>query len=93
MSTDQPPRERPETPRQAQHWETVKNRYLQAGLCRRCAAQAAWGHQCGFRLIHPPCQVCRAIKLPTELVERHGQRPVKWLRGQEILSTEDDPSP
>lgn len=93
MSTERPPRERPETMIQARTWEVVKNRYLRAGLCLRCAAQAAWGHQCGFRLIHPPCEVCRALELPAELVERHGQRPVKWLRGEQILSMEDDPSP
>ena len=38
----------PETIDQAIVWETTKNAYLRDGLCHRCAAQAAWGHQCGW---------------------------------------------
>ena len=57
-----PKSERPETLAQAKTWETVKGRYLAAGLCHRCAAQAAWGHQIGFsRLEHAPCQTCAAV--------------------------------
>ena len=54
-------RERPETLGQARHWENVKNKYLQVGLCPVCAAQAAWGHQNGFTSIHPPCDNCQEI--------------------------------
>jgi hypothetical protein len=51
----------PETSREAQTWQTTLNLYLADGLCHRCAAQAAWGHQNGFSLVRPPCQVCRPI--------------------------------
>jgi hypothetical protein len=57
-----PKADRPETVRQAQTWETVKNRYVAAGLCHKCASQAAWGHQIGFsRVEHAPCAACRPI--------------------------------
>ena len=50
-----------ETHRQAKTWENVKNKYLDCGLCHRCAGQAAWGHQNGFGSIHPPCSDCQSI--------------------------------
>lgn len=55
---------RPETCKQALEWERTKGRYLRAGLCHRCAAQAAWAHQAGaggWGAIHPPCTVCAEI--------------------------------
>jgi hypothetical protein len=53
--------EPPETIHQAKRWETVKNRYLAAGLCVNCASQAAYGHQLAFSRIHPPCDDCAAV--------------------------------
>lgn len=55
---------RPETLRQARLWEEVKRKYVRAGLCDRCAAQAAWAHQSGaggWDRIHPPCWICRDL--------------------------------
>jgi len=55
---------RAETPRQAQRWDIVKSRYLNAGLCHRCAAQAAWGHQAngkGWAALRPPCDACQSL--------------------------------
>ncbi len=55
---------RPETLDQAAFWEKTKTRYLRAGLCHRCAAQAAWAHQVGaggWGAIHPPCVGCVEI--------------------------------
>ena len=52
---------RPETLRQAQEWERIKLGYLRAGLCHKCAAQAAWGHQPGaggWCAVNPPCPDC-----------------------------------
>jgi hypothetical protein len=57
---------RPETLRQVDEWERVKRRYLQAGLCHKCAAQAAWANQRGaggWGAIHPPCVECAEIAL------------------------------
>jgi hypothetical protein len=54
----------PETQRQAQEWERFKNRYQRSGLCDRCAAQAAWGHQVsagGWRVVKPPCPPCAEL--------------------------------
>lgn len=51
----------PETRREAANWETAKNKYLAAGLCYRCAAQAAWGIQNGWGTIHPPCRACAPV--------------------------------
>lgn len=53
----------PETKQQAQTWDLVKRNYRAAGLCHRCAAQAAWGHQCGFSVIEPPCAWCLPLVL------------------------------
>jgi hypothetical protein len=54
-----------ETLEQAAEWERTKTRYLRAGLCHRCAAQAAWGHArgagVGWNAIHPPCAVCAEL--------------------------------
>jgi hypothetical protein len=71
----------PETPRQAVEWETAKRRYLGLGLCLRCASQAAWGHQCGFSQIHPPCDDCRGTALPTDdyWFANRSERAARWL--------------
>lgn len=55
---------RPETLGQAAEWERVKLRYLRAGLCHKCAAQAAWANQVGaggWGAIHSPCVGCVEI--------------------------------
>lgn len=61
-----------ETIRQAQRWDVVKLRYIDAGLCDRCAAQLAWGHQDnagGWNYLQPPCDRCtpvvRGFPVPT----------------------------
>ena len=59
---------KPETIHQARDWDRYKNTYLAGGLCHRCSAQAAWGHQCGFTLIRPPCEEC--VLLVAALPER-----------------------
>jgi hypothetical protein len=54
----------PETMAQAVQWEKTKRRYLRAGLCHRCAAQAAWAHQPGaggWKIINPPCPQCAEL--------------------------------
>jgi hypothetical protein len=54
----------PETFAQVQQWEATKRRYLGAGLCQKCAAQAAWAHQPGaggWTLIRPPCPACAEL--------------------------------
>jgi hypothetical protein len=54
----------PETLSQAREWQKTLARYLRAGLCHRCAAQAAWAHQTcagGWSTIHPPCPTCSGI--------------------------------
>jgi hypothetical protein len=55
---------RPESPTQVRQWEKTKSRYIHAGLCERCAAQAAWAHQPGaggWNAIRPPCSVCAEV--------------------------------
>jgi hypothetical protein len=61
----------PETLTQAAEWERTKARYLGLGLCHKCAAQAAYGHQQhagGWSVINPPCFTCAAVvaQLPIE---------------------------
>jgi hypothetical protein len=72
----------PETARQAGTWEATKTHYLRAGLCFKCAAQAAYGHQQGsggFGSLRRPCPGCVGMKLPDWLVEKHGTRAQDWL--------------
>jgi len=66
----------PETMHQALEWDRSKKRYLNLGLCHRCAAQAAWGHQCGFSLIEPPCSTCVPVvaTLPQPATKGSGWR-------------------
>lgn len=55
---------KPETLAQALEWERAKTRYLRLGLCHKCAALAAWGHQHGaggWQPLHPPCSLCAPI--------------------------------
>jgi hypothetical protein len=54
---------RPETLRQAGHWDVTASYYRRAGLCDCCAAQAAWGHQTSFGEVLPPCVECRSAVL------------------------------
>jgi hypothetical protein len=54
---------RPETIRQAQTWDATKRHYILLGLCLRCAAKAAWGHQQGFTKVNPPCFACLPVVL------------------------------
>lgn len=73
-------RKEPESMRQARTWENVKNRYLVAGLCARCASQLAWGHECGFTTIAPPCDICQCMTLPAfNWFDVHADRARKWL--------------
>lgn len=51
----------PETLRQARRWDDRARQYRDALLCDRCAAQAAYGHQCGFLDVHPPCRSCSVV--------------------------------
>jgi hypothetical protein len=82
-------RSKPETIRQAQTWETVKGHYLEEGLCEKDAAQAAWGHQNGFTQIKDPCEDCQKIKLSIKLIDHHGIRGQRWLKGAWIKPIEN----
>jgi hypothetical protein len=48
----------PETMHQATRWDRHAVRHEVAGLCRRCSAQAAWGHSLGFSQVQAPCSAC-----------------------------------
>lgn len=52
---------KPETLRQAKSFATVRNFYAGLGLCNRCAAQIAYGHQNGFTGLHAPCADCQPV--------------------------------
>lgn len=51
----------PESLSQARAHHRLTNRYEQAGLCRTCAAQAAYGHQLGFTKVNAPCDWCLPV--------------------------------
>jgi hypothetical protein len=67
-SPDRPRATRPETQYAARRFDQRVRQYARAGLCWRCAAQAAFGHVDGWLNVHPPCVSCRAAveSFPTE---------------------------
>jgi hypothetical protein len=48
----------PETVHEARRWQTRLNKYVKAGICHRCAGQAANGHRDGWANVRPPCGEC-----------------------------------
>lgn len=50
--------DRPETLRQARRWESLAVTYRAAGLCDRCASQAATARQLGHSQSAGPCSTC-----------------------------------
>ena len=81
-----------ETFDQAQTFETIKNKYLGDGLCFRCAAQAAYGHQHGFTMVHPPCAKCLPVvaRFPVPVSNTKWHR---WPRGGRRPKGTGTPSP
>ena len=81
--------EKPETLGQARVWQRKSGRYQIAGLCHRCAAQAAYGHAEGFQNIKDPCETCQPTVdgFPTP-----GPRGSKWRKILDKLEymTEED---
>ncbi|MEX5268891.1 hypothetical protein [Kocuria sabuli] len=71
----------PESIRAARVWDTTRDHYADAGLCDRCAAQAAYGHAEGFGKIHPPCCDCAQIVSALPVQRSNGWR--SWRRGQD----------
>jgi hypothetical protein len=67
----------PETKAQAQVFDRKVRRYTIAGLCGKCAAQAAWGHACGFQNINDPCAACQST---VNTFETAGPRGSKWRK-------------
>jgi hypothetical protein len=51
----------PETLRQAERWDLVRNQAGRLGLCDRCAPQYADGVAVGFSTVRPPCPTCAEI--------------------------------
>lgn len=66
----------PETQGQTRIWDTANVWYRAAGLCYRCAAQVAWGHQSGWSRLHPPCDECASIVRTFPLKQVNGWRSV-----------------
>ena len=52
---------KPESASQAASWQRVVTLAVEAGLCRSCAAQLAYGAQNGFATVHPPCGSCAPL--------------------------------
>lgn len=64
----------PETLGQVREWERTKRRYLAEGLCHRCAANAAYGHQLGFSRVEPPRATCAMLVLSFPVDKPNGWR-------------------
>lgn len=79
----------PESKTQARVWTRKNKRYTNAGLCPDCAAQAAWGHACGFGKVRPPCKQCAPIVAMFDTPGPKGSPWRKCLLRLESLSAED----
>lgn len=66
----------PESPGQARLWDRTFDWYQAAGLCARCASQAAWGHQIGWTQVHAPCDRCTCVVSTFPLEQMGGWRSV-----------------
>ncbi len=66
--------DRPETLRQAQRFEVHKGEFLRLGLCHPCAAQGAYGRQCGFTSVRAPCADCLPLLDPLPVASPNGWR-------------------
>lgn len=67
----------PETFEQARYWTKVYNHAVDYGLCPKCAAQLAWGHQIGFRRVeHRPCETCLPLVVRLSSERANGWRTV-----------------
>lgn len=67
-----------ETLSQASKWDFNNRRWLAAGFCVRCAAQAAWGQQLGFSQVAAPCVKCVGKSAP----DGTGIRARSWARSR-----------
>ena len=63
-----------ETDGEARSFQRYVHRYLTRGLCHRCAAQAAYGHQHGFNSVHAPCAGCRDLVSTLPVAKPNGWR-------------------
>lgn len=70
-------REAPETIGQARVWTRKCRRYEIAGLCSKCAAQAAYGHAQGFNEIKDPCATCQPL---VDAFPGAGPKGSKWRK-------------
>lgn len=82
-------KEAPETIGQARVWTRKAKRYEIAGLCTRCAAQAAYGHAQGFGEIKDPCSACQPIVSTFPGAGPKGSKWRKILDKLEYMSEEE----
>lgn len=71
----------PETLRQARRFDERAAQYRRALGCDRCAAQAAYGHQEGFAVVHPPCEACWPIVADFPVPAVNGWRKIDGKAG------------
>jgi hypothetical protein len=76
----------PESATQAATWQTTTTRYIALGLCPRCAAQAAYGHQLGFSRVEPPCADCLSVVEGFDMEKPNGWRKASRERLRNALT-------
>lgn len=73
-----------ETPTQARRWQARLTRYTDAGLCHRCAAQAAYGATHGWSVVHAPCASCEPVVQSLPVVKTNGWRALASTDGDSV---------
>ena len=79
----------PETLAQVDQWEKTKRRYLRAGLCHKCAAQAAWATQPGaggWSLITTLRRLSRLVSSPVSAQSPVADNRPRRLRPQRVVA-------
>lgn len=87
---------RPETPGQAELCDRVTRlAHNLGGLCWRCSAQLAFGHQNGFASVHPPCASCAPVVQRLPVAKLNGWRTVAGIAAdrRSWVALDADPHP
>lgn len=79
---------KPETLGQARRWQQRLTRYTEAGLCHRCAAQAAYGATHGWSVVHPPCSSCEPVVQSFPIAKTNGWRALASVDGDSVRTSQ-----
>lgn len=75
-----------ETPSQLYEHERFVRRYGRQGCAPRCVAQAGYGAQMGFTLVHAPCAECAPIVATFPILKANGWHAILVRPRQDVAA-------